>query len=56
MKSLRKFRVMMYLAVLAAASLLSGCATSETDNASARPWNSPYGWENGLPSSLTEGK
>jgi hypothetical protein len=31
---------------------LSGCATAETDNASARPWNAPQGWENGLPGAM----
>lgn len=36
---------------------LSACATpSDTDNASVRPWNSPKGWETGLPSSMTEGR
>ena len=28
--------------------VISGCATDEPDNASARPWNAPQGWENGL--------
>ncbi len=33
-----------------------GCATTEPDNASVRPWNSPKGWETGgLPSSINEG-
>jgi hypothetical protein len=27
---------------------LTGCATSEPDNASVRPWNTPQGWEYGL--------
>lgn len=30
----------------------SGCATSEPDNASVRPWNAPRGWENGIPSGM----
>jgi hypothetical protein len=30
----------------------TGCSTPE--NASVRPWNSPEGWENGLPSSMYE--
>lgn len=31
----------------------NGCATPDkTENASERPWNSPQGWENGIPSSL----
>jgi hypothetical protein len=43
--------------LLALAGLgLSGCATSEPDNMSARPWNSPMGWENGLPAGMLEGR
>lgn len=34
----------------------TGCATTEADNLSARPWNSPRGWETGLPSMLNEGR
>jgi len=29
-----------------------GCSSTEPDNASARPWNSPSGWENGLPGGM----
>jgi hypothetical protein len=36
--------------------LVSGCGTTEPENLSARPWNSPNSWEGGLPSSLTEGR
>jgi hypothetical protein len=36
---------------------LSGCATTDdADNASVRPWNTPKGWENGLPSNMQEGR
>jgi len=28
---------------------VSGCATNEPDNASVRPWNTPQGWEGGMP-------
>jgi hypothetical protein len=35
----------------------NGCKTTGDDeNLSARPWNSPRGWEHGLPSSLNEGR
>jgi len=44
------------LLIVLAALGLSGCATTETENLSERPWNTPKGWENGLPSALTEGK
>ena len=37
--------------------LLAGCASDdEIQNASARPWNAPKGWEGGIPTSLTEGR
>jgi hypothetical protein len=35
--------------------LLAGCAT-EPENASARPWNQPRGWETGLPPAMYEGR
>ncbi|HKS37454.1 MAG TPA: hypothetical protein VJW76_09710 [Verrucomicrobiae bacterium] len=37
-------------------ALLSGCASTEPENASARPWNSPRGWEHGLPPGMYEGR
>jgi len=30
----------------------SGCASTDPENASVRPWNSPNGWENGVPSGM----
>jgi hypothetical protein len=36
--------------------LLSGCATTESDNESVRPWNAPKSWENGLPAGMMEGR
>ena len=35
---------------------LSGCASTDPDNLSERPWNSPKSWETGLPSGITEGR
>ncbi len=44
------------LAVLAVCAL-AGCASDgDSQNASARPWNSPKSWEGGIPSNLTEGR
>jgi hypothetical protein len=46
------------LLVLLVSLVLSavGCATSDPENVSVRPWNSPRGWETGgLPSSMNEG-
>jgi hypothetical protein len=36
--------------------LLAGCATTESENLSERPWNAPKSWEHGLPASMFEGK
>ncbi|MEW6159503.1 MAG: hypothetical protein AB1813_18910 [Verrucomicrobiota bacterium] len=39
-----------------AASLTSGCASTDPENASSRPWNTPRSWEHGLPPSIMEGR
>jgi hypothetical protein len=31
---------------------LGGCASTESANVSERPWSTPQGWENGLPSGM----
>jgi hypothetical protein len=50
-------RFFLLLALSCVALGMSGCATTEdTDNASVRPWNTPKGWENGLPSNMNEGR
>jgi len=33
-----------------------GCATTEPENMSARPWASPKSWETGLPAGMLEGR
>jgi hypothetical protein len=50
-------RWLLALGLAAALMGLSGCSTDspESDNRSERPWNAPTSWQNGLPSSLTEG-
>ncbi len=55
---LPKPRTLLFLLLLAVATGLTACATTDedTDNASVRPWNSPKGWENGLPSNMNEGR
>ena len=39
----------LFLALIfaALAVAISGCASTESDNASVRPWNSPEGWQDG---------
>jgi hypothetical protein len=44
------------LALVLGAVGLAGCASADSENLSARPWNSPGQHDTGLPSSLTEGR
>ncbi len=45
------------LLLLALAALgLTACESTESENASVRPWNAPKGWETGIPSTMTEGR
>jgi len=54
---LKTFRVLAAALVAAGCLFSVGCASSsDPENAGTRPWNSPRGWENGLPVSLTEGR
>jgi hypothetical protein len=49
-------RFILILALVGVSAGLTGCGTPDDQNVSARPWNSPKGWESGFPSALTEGK
>jgi len=50
-------RAVLLLLLLLTTIGLTACATSDdSDNASVRPWNTPKGWETGLPSNMTEGR
>jgi hypothetical protein len=52
-----KFRAAHFLLLFALAALvtvISGCASTESDNASVRPWNSPEGWEGGMLGNLND--
>lgn len=50
----RSLALLSLLVVLA--GVVAGCKTTEPENLSSRPWNSPRGWEHGLPSSINEGR
>jgi len=48
---------LIFLLMLAVSALaLGGCSTTDSANMSERPWDSPKGWENGMPSSMMEGR
>jgi hypothetical protein len=42
-------RWLFFLLLVLAALGLGGCATTESENLSERPWNTPQDWETGLP-------
>jgi hypothetical protein len=44
------------LAVIVALGAVGCASTPEEDSYSDRPWNSPKGWEHGLPSGFYEGR
>jgi len=47
-----KLRAAHWLWLLALGAVLAGgggCATDEAGNASVRPWDTPQGWESGIP-------
>jgi len=56
MKHINCTRALFLLLLVLASIGLSGCATSDPDTLSERPWNSPKSWENGMPSNMTEGR
>ncbi len=48
-------RIWLALVLLVVGLGCAGCDTMDSDNTSARPWNSPDNWQNGnLPSSMTQ--
>jgi hypothetical protein len=44
---IRAAHLFLVLALAALAVAISGCASTEPDNASVRPWNTPEGWQGG---------
>jgi hypothetical protein len=43
----RAAKTFLFLALLAVAGLFAGCASTDPDNASVRPWNAPTDWQQG---------
>lgn len=42
---IRAVHLLLFLVLAAMVTVVSGCASTEPENASVRPWNSPEGWE-----------
>lgn len=54
---MRRFRVkavLLALAACAAALWVSGCASTNSENLTETPWNTPKSWETGFPTGMTE--
>jgi len=50
----RAAHLLLVLALVAFAAVISGCSSTEPDNASVKPWNSPEGWQNGSLGGMTD--
>jgi len=44
----RAAQLLLFVVLAAWAAIFSGCSSTEPDNASVRPWDTPQGWGNGL--------
>jgi hypothetical protein len=44
--------LLLALVVMTLALGATGCATTESDNTTERPWNTPRGWDTGIPSDM----
>ena len=49
---IRAAHLFLLLALVALAGSLCGCASTESENTSVRPWNSSEGWQNGALSGM----
>jgi hypothetical protein len=49
-------KLVLWIILACAVAALTGCASTEPDNMSERPWNAPKTWETGMPSGMTEGR
>jgi len=52
--NLRAANLLLLFLLAAMTVIISGCASTESDNASVRPWNSPEGWQGGMLGNLND--
>ena len=45
-------RWVLFLLLVLAGLVTSGCASAESENQSERPWSTPQNWETGMPSGM----
>ena len=46
---LRSAQVLFLLVLAGVVLSITGCATDDPENTTVRPWNTPQGWESGVP-------
>jgi hypothetical protein len=51
-----KARLIQLIVLLGLVLGATGCQHEDDPTVSQRPWNSPKGWENGLPQEMFEGR
>ena len=51
---MRTFLLILFVAV--AVGAFTGCATTESENVSERPWNTQKDWQHGLPTGINQGR
>jgi hypothetical protein len=49
---MRKLNLLLLVAALAGIFVSMGCATTDPESVSERPWNAPKNWETGLPTGM----
>jgi hypothetical protein len=47
--------ILLMLVAMMVSGLITGCASTDPENRAERPWNSPTGWEHGLPTGMMPG-
>ena len=56
MKGFSKSQVLLLALTVLTVVFSSGCATTDDDNLTERPWNAPKSWETGIPQGMMQGR
>ena len=51
---MKHLKILLLTFVAGVALLSTGCATTEQENMSERPWNAPKSWEHGMPTGMMQ--
>jgi len=55
-RSSSRSRWLAFLLGVVVVRFIAGCASTNDENLSERPWNTPKSWETGLPTGMLEGR